>query len=239
MPKLPPTNHFTLHVDVTVAGYGPVKEALASFGDAIIDVRDELVTTILTYRQKQTHDVSAEQFLREWIKDHPTFGASEAVKHCREAGRTNGAAYTALRVLAEKGELKKLGPGNYQRADVKALAAPKKKAKATPKKIERERHEIDHREFILRYARQHGGRVSRSKLMAYFEAHDRKAASAGGALNVLVARKMLKQLGDGEYILLAKGGAKPPAPKKPAPKKGNGAAVVEASTSVVEEAAHG
>ena len=227
MPKPPPTrNHFRLHVDVTVAGYGRVREALAALDEDVINVEDELVTTIAAYRQKQTHEVSAEAFLREWIKDHPTFAASEAVAYCREAGRTNGAGYAALRVLVEKKELKKLGPGNYQRADVKALAAPKKAAKHT-----RERHEVDHREFILRYARAHGGRISRAKLIAYFEAHDRKASSVGAALNILIGRKMLKQLGDGEYILLVKGGAK--RQTKPVPKKhGNGAAASSAEAVI-------
>jgi hypothetical protein len=44
-----------------------------------------------------------------------------------EDGRTNGACYTALRLLSAKGILKSLGVGAYARADVKAIAPPKKK----------------------------------------------------------------------------------------------------------------
>lgn len=203
---------------------GKMLSALTRWG--INDATYEVVTDVHTFAQKKVYEVKAEDFMRAWMQDHPTFGAIEAVKHFREDGRTDGSAYTSLRTLVEKRELRKTSPGHYQRADVKAIEAGKH--------IARERHDVDHREFILRYARSHGGRASRQKLLAYFEQHGRKATSVGGALNVLIAGKMMKSLGEGEYLLLAKGGAKSPA------KKTNGA---EAPTPMIattaEETAHG
>jgi hypothetical protein len=161
--------------------------------------RHELVTDVIRFKNNRQHDVKSEDFLLAWIEQNPTFRARDAVQHFEENDRTAGACYTSLKLLARKGALKKLGEGNYTRADIKAIEAPKK----------RDHFDVDHREFILRYARAHHGRMSVAKLRAHFEANGRKPVSVGGALNVLVSQKMVKLLGDGEYVLLAKGGAKP------------------------------
>jgi hypothetical protein len=179
--------------------------------------RHELVTDVISFKTNRQHDVKAEDFLLAWIEEHPTFRARDPVKYFEENGRTAGSCYTAIKILAEKKALKKLGDGNYARAGIKAIAAPK---------VERDHHEVDHREFILRYGRQHQGKMTRVKLMAHFEAHGRKPVSVGGALNWLAKYKMIKLLGDGEYMLTAKGSAKPPGPKEEPPPpnlNGNGA----------------
>ena len=137
--------------------------------------------------------------------------------------------YYALKILNEQGVIKKLDDnGNYTRADVKQIAAPKEKTRVTL--------EVDHREFILRYARQHNGRFSLSKIRAHFKSHKRKESSVGGAVNYLVEQKLIKGLGEGEYVLLSK--SKAPAKKKPPAKKAaalNGAA----PAAVTEETANG
>jgi hypothetical protein len=201
----------------------------------ITEISHELVTEALTFKNNKQHETTGAELLEPWTVENPTFRARDVAKFFQEHGRTGAGSHFAIKSLVEKGVLRKLDEnGHYARTDVKAIEGPKaKKKKDKPAKIERERHEIDHREFILRYMRQHGGRASRQKLMAYFEAHDRKPTSVGGALNMLIQKKMLKQLGEGEYVLLTKGGAKPApkkiAPKKTAPKKsnGNGSHIVE------------
>jgi Fe2+ or Zn2+ uptake regulation protein len=170
------------------------------------EVKYNLVTAVPTYAQRNKSGVNTAEFVAKWVEEHPTFKAIECVNAIKEATGNGGTAvYPALKVLVEKGVLKKLGEGNYAHAGVKQLAAPKKK-------ITRELHKIDHREFILRYGRQHQGRMSVSKLRAHFEAHDRKPSSVSGAINFLLSQKMIKALGEGEYALLAKAAKPKPKP---------------------------
>jgi hypothetical protein len=222
MPKPPPVETF----NVTFFGVpkellGETVAAQAKLGD--FPYRTELVTTVAAFRNNArpegTPGVNTAEFVAKWVEDNPTFKAIECVKALKEATGNGGTAvYPALKVLVEKGILKKLGEGNYAHAAVKHLAAPKK--------IARERHEVDHREFILRYARQHQGRMSVSKLKAHFEKHDRKANSVSGAINILVANKKIKALGDGEYVLLI-AAAKKQKPKPPVNGTNNNATPVE------------
>ncbi|MHC2536967.1 hypothetical protein [Bradyrhizobium diazoefficiens] len=212
---------------------GDVMGDLAKRG--LTEVLPELVTDVLSYKNRQQHDTKATDFLAAWVAEHPTFTQKDVTKLFKEQGRTTAAAYYALKQLNEQRVIKKLDDnGNFTRADVKHIAAPKEKA-AKPKKITRERHEVDHREFILGYARQHAGHCSAPKLRDYFTKHKRNPNSVGGALNWLVQNKKLKLLGEGEYLLLTKGGAKPQAKKAaPKPPKVNGiGAHVETVTEAV------
>jgi hypothetical protein len=195
------------------------------------ELHQEVVTNVVTFNKRASHKTKAEDFLKAWLVDHPTFKAKEAIDACRADGRNAAAGYRALRILTDEKILRRLGEGNYQRADVKHLAAPK--AAKTAKTAARDRHEVDHREFILRYGRQHQGRFSLAKLKAHFEAHGRKPSSVGGAVNILTTQKKIKRVGEGEYVLLnkaaPKSNAKPVAPK------------IAAALPVTEiaEAAHG
>lgn len=181
------------------------------------NVRFELITDVLAFRTKTQHAIKAADFLSAWIAEHPTFSMREVSAHFKADGRTASAAYYALKMLTDQRVIKRLDDdGHYSRADVKHIEAPTKAAKSA--KRTRQIFEVDHREFILRYMRSHGGRTSTTKLREYFTAHKRNPNSVSGALNKLVERKQLKLLGDGAYLLLAKGGMKP----KPKPVKSNG-----------------
>jgi len=211
-------DHFKLVVDnIEPAQLGEIVAALAKIGPNL-DVRPELVTSVINYKTRNTPEVTASSFIDEWSKQHPTFQQRDLLKAMKEDGRTPGAVYYGIRMLIEKGVLKKLDDnGNYTRADVKHIEAPKKEKTKPKPKITRDNFDVDHREFILRYARQHNGRFNLAKLRAHFEAHKRKPTSVGGAIHVLQQRKLIKPLGEGEFVLLSKGGAKP-AEKKAAPK---------------------
>ncbi|UQD96083.1 hypothetical protein [Bradyrhizobium japonicum] len=207
---------------------GDVMGDLAKRG--LTEVLPELVTDVLSYKTRTQHDTKATDFLAAWVAEHPTFTQKDVTKLFKEQGRTSAAAYYALKTLNEQGAIKKLDDnGNFTRADVKHIGAPTKAKAAKTKKAKREIHDVDHRDFILGYARAHGGRCSAAKLRDYFTKHKRNPNSVGGALNSLVQHKKLKLLGEGEYLLLAKGGAKPPVKTAPPPKpNGNGAHVVTA-----------
>lgn len=206
---------------------GDVLGDLAKRG--LTEVLPELVTDVLAYKNRQQHDTKATDFLADWLKDNPTFSSKDVTAYFKANGRTSAAAYYAIKQLNEQHIIKKLDDnGNFTRADVKQIEAP-----AKPQKAKRVVHDVDHRDFILGYARAHGGRCSAAKLRDYFTKHDRNANSVGGALNYLVEHKKLKLLGDGEYLLLAKGGAKPKPTATAKPPRLNGAAAhVEAPAEV-------
>jgi hypothetical protein len=191
---------------------GPLVADLTKLGMTIQNV--ELATVIPTYAKKAHHEVKAEDFLMAWTQEHPTFRAIEAVQHFRASGRTDGACYTALRMLAEARTLKKLGPGNYARNDVKAIAAPKNKT-AKPEKTKRP--EISHGDFILRLARRQHGRFTIGKVKEVFLNDGRNAGSVSPTVDDLLTKKRIRRISDGMYELI------PDAPAK----NGNGAAPVE------------
>jgi hypothetical protein len=198
MPKPEPIDYFNVNVlRVSKEKLGDLLAMLAKEG---FDARPELVTDIPAFAQRTNHDIKSEDFLAAWVKDHPTFRAKQAVKAFREDGRTNGAAYTALRVMSENGTLKKLGDGNYARADVKHLSAPKKAAKVVPKT--KKQYDITNGEFILRYGRRHHGRFNIVGVKETFAKDERNVASVHPTLSDLVSAKRIKKVGDGQYILL-------------------------------------
>jgi len=208
MPKPPPVEYFRVTCEVDAATLGATIAALTKMG--VARIATDLVTAEATFKQKNSYAIKTEDFLAEWIAEHPTFRASEAVKHCRADGRTDGAAYTALRMMVENKFLKKLSPGQYSRTDVKALAAPQKKG-AKPHKTFAKRGE----DVILSYAKRNHGRFNTAKLVEIFIAEGRARNSVYASIDALMKDRLVKRVGDagsGQYVLLAKAAKK--APKK-------------------------
>ena len=207
MPKTKqPESHdrFLIRCEVDQTALGPTVALLTRIG--LTNIHFELITDVLTYKQRITHGVSAEDFAAEWIKDHATFRAKDLAKHFAASGRKANAAYYALKKLAEAKAVKQLAPGNYQRADVKALAPPKTKG-----------FEYTGQETVLRFARKHHGRFNTQQLKELFEAEGRNVNSVFPTCDHLLKGKLIKRVGAGEYVLLGKGGK--PKPRKAAPKK--------------------
>lgn len=196
-------------------------------------VRHELVTDVLRYKQKKpSHDVKAEDFLIDWIADHKAFQAREAIQHFRNAGRTDGAGYSSLRELVKRKLLRKLGEGRYTTVALREAPKklkPAKAAKAAPK--QHVRHEVDHRTFLLRTASRNHGRFNTAWMKKQFDKDGRTPGNVSPTISALVAKKLLKRVGDSEYVLLQKA----PAPKKTAKAKpiGNGAAAPAVESAVV------
>jgi microcompartment protein CcmK/EutM len=203
MAKPPPEESFN------VTFFGIPKELLgasvaaqAKVGD--FPFRTELVTTVVGFRKNEKSDINPREFLETWIKDHPSFKAIEAVKAVKEAGGSNTSTYPALAVMVGKGLLKKVGDGLYARADVKALAPPRKKRTEKPHKTFDKRGE----DVILSYARRNHGRFNTAKLVELFAAEGRARNSVYASIDALLKDRMVKRTGDrgsGQYVLLSKG----------------------------------
>jgi hypothetical protein len=182
---------------------------------------NELITDVPKYKQKNTHpEISSRDFLLAWLKDHPTFKASEAVKAFKADGRTQHGCYPELTKAVADGTLKKLSPGNYARADVKQIAGPKKRAVTEHRKTFDRRAE----DVILSYAKRNHGRFNTAKLVEIFLAEGRARNSLYASIDALMKAKLVKRAGDagsGQYVLLAKASVKKPK-RKPAKKKANG-----------------
>jgi hypothetical protein len=217
MPKQPVQQRFRISCEVDVADLGPAMVALAHIAGLTV-TGSELVTDVATFksRPKQTHDVKAEDYLIDWIADHPEFKAKEAVEHFREAGRTDGACYTALRVLCERKLLRKLGEGRYSRLDAKHQ--PKKK---NPTPV---RRDVSHPAFLLRLASRNHSRFNTAWAKTQFEKDKRSPGNVSPTIAKLMKDKQIKRVSESEYVLLQKAAKSKPGRKTPKAKT-NGAAI--------------
>jgi len=219
MPKSQPIDRFRISCECEVSHLGQIMVQLARI-EGLRVTGNELITEVHTYanRPRQTHEVRAEDFLIDWLADQREFQAKEAVKHFRQAGRTDGAAYSALRELTKRKILKKHGEGRYSRLADKHQPKGLKAAKKAAKK----QHDVDHRTFILRSASRNHGRFSTSWMKAQFVKDKRTPGNVSPTIAHLIKKKAIKRVGDSEYVLLQKA-AKPKV-------NGNGATPVQEAT---------
>jgi hypothetical protein len=193
MPKELPTERFKIACEVEAAHLGTTVAQLTKLG--LTNIHFELIEDIRSFAKKALYDVSSEDLLLEWIKDHPTFKAREACKYLETHGRHNTGAYPALGRLVKKKHLKKLDLGNYARTDVKHIEGPKKKPSAPRSQ------QINHREFVLLIGRQGHGRFSAAKVRERFIKDGRNHNSVATAIADLVKKKLVKRVSGGEYLL--------------------------------------
>ena len=205
MPKPPPIERFRVSCEVEHTQLGSIVAMFTKMG--LVGIGYELITDVRTYRSnsKPPPGQSARDLLIPWLEEHPTFKAIEAAKFLEANGSTKAAAYPVLSSLVEDKTLRKLGPGNYQRSDVRAIAPPKKhmkkKAPAKPKRVV---HEVSHGEAILRLARRNHGRVTMDNIRANFSKQKRNIASIHPTLHDLIATEKLEKAGESTYALLRK-----------------------------------
>lgn len=215
MSKPPPVEYFEGHYRMPVLTAGPIMAQMTKIEGLEVSA-PKLVTEVnaFTKNERSNHAIKAEDFLIDWLAANPTFRANEAVKAFRVDGRTDGSAYTALRILVEKKLLRKLGEGRYT-----TLAAKHQPKKEKGKQVQ-VRREVDHRTFVLRVASRNHGRFNTSWMKAQFTKDGRTPGNVSPTVAVLMKRKLIKRVGDSEYVLLQKA-----APKKSEPvKKANGKA---------------
>lgn len=226
MAKLPPIERFRVTTFVPKELLGEVMAALTRLG--LNEVSFDLVADVPSFARNAKPEVPNTEFLAAWVAEHPTFKAVEAVRAFEADGRSKTQTYPAIATLVEKGILTKLGPGEYSRADVKHLPAPKTSTKTPSQSINK--YAISNGDFILRCARRSHGRTSTTSLRKLFVADKRVSSSISPTLNSLVRAKQIKRVGEGEYVLLAKAAkAKPEKPPKL-----NGAGHVATESAAVE-----
>ena len=242
MAQKPPTiDRFRIMCEAEAAEMGPIIAQLSRMG--LTNVHFELITDVVRFGKNGPRpEISSQELLTAWIKDHPTFKALDAVKHFAEHGRSNTAVYPALAVLCEKGVLKKNAPGNYSRTDVKAIEAgehTKVPAKKKQRAVTEHRKTFAKRgeDVILAYAKRNHRRFNVGKLVEIFTKEGRARNSVYASVNALLEQKQAKRVGasgSGEYVLTNKASkANPTAAHKA---NGSTAPVVE---TPVEVSAHG
>jgi hypothetical protein len=196
------TDRYQIHAETSLEQMGFVVAALTRMG--LLNIGYELITDIHAYKkgaERKVHGVNALDFAKEWIKEHATFKASELVKACEGDGRSSGTAYGSLRDLVKAKVLRKLGPGNYQRTDVKALEAPAKpKSKRGTSNAP---YDVPNKTVISKWV----GNKSRFKLAdltAHFLSIGRNPKSVSPIVTKMMQAKFIKAVGFGEYVVKKK-----------------------------------
>src|SRR5262245_54164086 len=127
MPKPPPVERFQVTCEVEASQLGGIVAHFTKLG--LENIHFELVTDVKTFKQNRKPETetngTAESILMPWLSEHPTFKAIEAAKFLEAHGSSQAAVYPLLKKLCGTKTLKSLGGGNYARADIKHLAAPK------------------------------------------------------------------------------------------------------------------
>lgn len=193
---------------------GPLLAQLTRMG--LENIGYELITDVRRFHQngeRKVHETTGNELAKAFAQENPTFQINDLVKHFAQADRNGPAAYTAVRHLVEERFLTKLSPGNYQRSDVKAIAAPEPEKK--PGRGAVPRHEITNDTLVLKAIR---GRkkITARELSAMLFSHGRSKKSASPITSRLVKQKLLKLIEPGVFEVVQK---KTPIAKKLPAKK--------------------
>lgn len=226
-PQEPEITRVRIFAETSVPFMGPLLVQLAKLG--LENIGYEFIADVRTFNKRlgEQKEVKAIDFAAEWIKEHATFKAIELVRHFKADNRPPSSAYSVLRDLVSTGVLNKLALGNYQRADVKAIAAPADSYK---------RHDVSNRDLIWRHIKNRK-KFTSNDIAVLFRAHKRPESSGTSVIAKMCHEKILKRIGEGAYAVLKKATKKAaklkPAKPKPAKPKG-GNSHVDHSAGVAE-----
>jgi len=219
-----PTTHtkFRIFADVSAENMGPLLAALTNMG--LENIGYELVTDVVTYNKRNNgikHENTAEEALQGYSIENPTFLIADAIKHFITLGRTKAAIYTAAAVLVKNGFLKKLGPGSYSVATIKAIEPPKepkstkakakdktKQQKAAPEKRTRSggsvpKYPVPNKVLIAKAIGQKK-KFSMDDLKVCFESEHRNLKSISPILTNMIKARQIKVIGKGLYEVTSK-----------------------------------
>lgn len=186
-------DRFRIFAETSSEAMGPLLAQLTRMG--LENIGYELVTDVRRFAgngERKVHETTSEEFAVAWLKDHPTFQAKELAHHFRDSGRVQGTAYSALRELTYSGVIKKLSPGNYQRADVKAIPPPKTARGKMPP------HEITNDALILKMIKRRK-RITVVEAGAMLDEEGRNRKSASPIISRYAKAGLLKQVEPGVY----------------------------------------
>jgi hypothetical protein len=219
MPKQQTSERFMISCEAEHTQLGGIVAQLTKMG--LTNIKFELVSDVRSFaRNTPPKDgITNIDFLRAWTDTHPTFKAIEAQRYFREAGRPP--VYPSIRYLIDEGVLKKLGPGDYSRTDVKHIAPPKTKTKvATKAKKHQPSFDLSAEETLLRIGRRNHGRFTSELAKKHFAVLGRAPTGVGPCINKLMKAGLIKRGATGSYSLTAKAMA---GPKGKTKTKANGA----------------
>lgn len=190
---------------------GPLLAQLTKMG--LENIGYELITDVRRFHsngERKIFETSGIDDARAFAQAHPTFHVSALNALFEEAGRSKAAANQALTGMVGKGELVRLGSGNYKRTDVKAIEPPKENKRGiTPP------YEVSNQELILK-AMKGRKKISLDGMIEMLISHGRNKKSASPIVSKLAKLKLLKQVGKGLYEVTGKQLPEPKAPKKSA-----------------------
>jgi hypothetical protein len=191
---------FRISAETSKDAMGHILAELTKMG--LQNIGYELITDIVTFRQngqRKPHNVTGDNFAREFIQQHEGFTTSELVDHFKKNERTPGSAYTSIRNLITQREIQRLSPGQYQRIEkLLALPAPSKangKAKHRSKKA---RYEITNRDVILKRIKGRA-RFTVKELQDHFTNTRRNPKSVSAVIDKLLRDKAITRIESGVY----------------------------------------
>jgi hypothetical protein len=235
-------NRFRIYAEVESEELGPRLVQLASLG--LQNIGHDLITDVITFKgngERKAHDTTGDVFAAAWVAEHPTFRALELVQHFRDAERTPGSAYTALRNMVAQDIVVKTAPGMYRRADVRELEAPKEKPSQRGKHS-KPKHEVTNLDF-LRSAMKGRKRITSAELRTLFEEDGRNALSITPIIAKMRAAKQINVISPGVYEMKKPPGKDPTKEKdrlrKQAERDAAKAARLNGATPSTTETTHG
>lgn len=196
------SDRFRIFAETSSEEMGPLLAQLTRMG--LQNIGYELITDVVRFNQNERvkHDTGAEEFALSFLTNNPTFKVLDLVRHFEADDRPGNGAYSVVRRLVEKELVVKLGPGNYQRADVKAIAAPAVKEKEThTRRGKSPRYEVSNETLLLKYIRGKK-RVTVQQAGAYLEGEGRNKKSASPLIGKFAKDGLLKQIEPGNYEVL-------------------------------------
>lgn len=203
---------FRVWAEIEKGQLGDVVAAFTQLG--LQNIGHEMITDVLNFKKRSMHEITGNDFLRAFIKDNATFTRTDVTKAFEADGRTKHSSDRSIQNLRELGEIRQLATGNYQRADVKAIAGPKRvvkaakpaKSKKTGEPLKRKpnaiyRHEVPNLTFLLKKI------ASRKKftikeMEAAFKADGRNERSVSPIITLLAQKHKVRRLSQGEYAIV-------------------------------------
>jgi len=233
MAKEPEMYHrFKITAEISSEKMGDLLATLTIMG--LENINYELITDIINFKGKIVHEISSADLAKTFVEQNPTFRAVDITKYFMENGRTKGAGYPALQKLVEAKIVRRIAPGQYQRADVRAIAPPTpatteqaskqvKETKTAEKKphartgIAPPRFEITGADAVWNFIKNRK-KFTMKELAASFEEQGRNAHSVSPLVTKLGQAKKVRPLGDGVYEVLKNTKPDTPAKKTTKPK---------------------
>jgi hypothetical protein len=168
----------------------------------------ELITDVKTFNKngpRKVFDTTGDEFALEWVKQHPSFQIIDLVNHFREQGRNGASAYPAVRKLVESKLLRKIGSGNYQHANVKALAPPEKTETTKQRPANPvARFEVKNWDVILKLIK-NKTKFKIADLTNAFVEQGRNPKSVSPITTNMAKQKLIRIIAPGEYEVIKSG----------------------------------